>query len=170
MESPIRFLFSDIKAGDLGDDKIVTTPEDCQLRVYLIDYPDINEKKFYNRLLSFLKKESSLSGYIDDGSIILELNVHRFIEGGTVDLADDRNQEFVNKIIENSWIYSKRKLKTSAFLGGTDFFAFNNYGDTPAIVFGPGGGNCHAADEYVNVKDLMDISKIYAGLIYDYCC
>jgi len=27
------------------------------------------------------------------------------------------------------------------------------------------GGNIHAPDEYVNLKDLLDLSKIYAGLI-----
>jgi acetylornithine deacetylase len=65
---------------------------------------------------------------------------------------------------------ANRKLKTGAALGGTDFFAFNNYGNTPCIVLGPGGGNLHAADEYVELVDVLDLSKIFAATIYDYCC
>ena len=63
-----------------------------------------------------------------------------------------------------------RSLKTSAALGGTDFFAFNNYGNTPCIVLGPGGGNLHSANEYVELNDLLDLAKIFAALIYDFCC
>ena len=82
----------------------------------------------------------------------------------------DSNKEFINKIVENGKKLANRKLKISAMLGGTDLFAFSNYGNTPVVVLGPGGGNCHTSDEYVNLNDLLDLSKIYAAIIYDYCC
>ena len=169
IDKPIKFLFSDIKAGEIGPDKMLTTPEECLIRVYTMNYPDISEVKFTNMMLSFLEKYPDIYKYIENGSIIF-IKKYRFIEGGAFDLTVSGNKEFINKIIENSEKLANRELNISAMLGGTDFFAFSNYGDTPVVVLGPGGENCHAPDEYVNLKDLIDLSKIYAGLIYDYCC
>ena len=175
MEKPIKFLFSDIKAGEIDPNRVLTTPEECLLRVYLENYPDVDEDKFTNMILSFLKRYSDIGKYIENKSIVIQTSrvcegKHRFIEGGDFNLDVDDNKEFINKIIENGEKLANRELGVSAMLGGTDFFAFSNYSNTPVIVLGPGGGNCHAADEYVNLEDLWDLSKIYAGLIYDYCC
>ncbi len=169
IDNPMKFLFSDIKAGEIGPDKILTTPEECLVRIYMMNYPDVNKSKFNDMMLSFLKNYPDIYKYIEDGSIIFS-EEYRFIEGGNLDSTINSNKEFINKITKNGKDLANRKLNISAMLGGTDFFAFSNYGNTPVIVFGPGGGNCHAADEYVNLKDLVDLSKIYAGLIYDYCC
>jgi len=175
VDNPIRFLFSDIKAGEIDPNKVFTVPEECLLRVYLENYPDVDEDEFTNMLLSFLRKYPSINKYIDNKSIAIQASRvyggrHRFIEGGDFNLDMDYNKKFINRIIENGRRLANRKLNISAMLGGTDFFAFSNYSSTPVIVLGPGGGNCHSADEYVNLKDLLDLSKIYAGLIYDYCC
>jgi len=169
IDKPIRFLFSDIKAGEIGPDKILTTPEECLIRIYMMGYPDVNKDKFTDMMLSFLKNYPDIYKYIKDGSIIFSEG-HRFIEGGNLDLTLDNNKEFIGKVVGNGKKMANRELKISAMLGGTDFFAFSNYSNTSVIVLGPGGGNCHAPDEYVNLKDLIDLSKIYAGLIYDYCC
>jgi len=169
IEKPINFLFSDIIAGDIAPDKIITNPEECKIRAYLMNYSDVNRDDFMNMMLAFIKKNPSLENYIKNGIIVFE-DKHRFIEGGDLNLAIPKNKKFIQSIVENGKKMAKKELKTSAALGGTDFFAFNNYGHTPVVVLGPGGGNLHAADEYVNLSDLIDLSKIYAGLIYDYCC
>jgi len=169
IDKPMRFLFSDIKAGEIGPDKILTTPEECLVRMYMMNYPDVNKSKFNDMMLSFLKNYPDIYKYIEDGSIIFS-EEYRFIEGGNLDLTVDDNKEFLNKIIKNGEELVNKKLEISAMLGGTDFFAFSNYSNTPVVVLGPGGGNCHAPDEYVNLEDLLDLSKIYAGLIYDYYC
>lgn len=171
IDKPINFLFSDIKAGEIGPDKILTTPEECLIRVYTMNYPDISKVKFTNMMLSFLEKYPDIYKYIENGSIIfIKKERNRFIEGGSIDFTIDNNKKFINRILKNGKELASRKLEISAVLGGSDFFAFSNYGNTPVVELGPGGKNCHAPNEYVNLKDLIDLSKIYAGLIYDYCC
>lgn len=169
IDKPIKFLFSDIKAGEIAPDKIITTPEECLIRIYMMNYPDKSKDKFTDMMITFLKNYPDIYRYIENGSIVFG-EKNRFIEGGDFNLAVDDNKEFINKIVENGKRLINRDLNISAMLGGTDFFAFSNYGNTPVVVFGPGGGNCHAADEYVNLKDILDLSKIYAGLIFEYCC
>lgn len=172
---PIRFLFSDIVAGRVDPSVPFRNPENCYLRIYLMNYPDICRDEFMNMLFSFLEKFTELSENIRNGSITIRPaqtigGYHRFIEGGSFDLSIDTNKKFIADIIDNGKKLTGRELRISAMLGGTDFFAFSNYGYTPVIVLGPGGGNCHGADEYVNFQDLVDLAKIYAGVIYDYCC
>ena len=169
IDKPIKFLFSDIKAGEIGCDKIITIPKECLLRIYTMNYPDVGEDKFTDMMFLFLKKYPDIYKYFENGQLSF-IKKYRFVEGGNFDLNVDDNKEFINKIIKNGEELVNKKLEINAMLGGSDFFAFSNYGNTPVVVLGPGGGNCHAADEYVNLEDLLDLSKIYAALIYDYCC
>jgi len=53
---------------------------------------------------------------------------------------------------------------------GTDAGALIRYGNTPAVVFGPGpGGTAHKANEYVDVEKLIETTKIIACTILDWC-
>jgi acetylornithine deacetylase len=169
ISKPMNFLFSDIIAGEIGPDKILTTPLECNLRIYLMNYPEVGEKQFTDMLFDFLKRYPEIHKSIESGGIVFS-NSNRFIEGGDFDLGIDKNKEFIYKIFSYGKELTCRDLKLSAALGGTDFFTFSNYGNTPVVVFGPGGGNLHAADEYVELRDLVDLTKIYANIIYDYCC
>ena len=169
IKKPFNFLFSDVAAGEIGPDKIMTTPGCCISRIYIMNYPDKNNMEFDLMLLSFLSNYPELKKAIDK-KIIQILDYSRLIEGGEIDLKNKKNKKIIESIKKNSLNLANRKLKTGAALGGTDFFAFNNYGNTPCIVLGPGGGNLHAADEYVELRDLIDLSKIFAATIYDNCC
>lgn len=169
MKTPFNFLFSDIEAGKIGPDKIMTTPDRCLVRIYIMNYPDIENDKFDSMLVSFLKQNTLIEEALEKELLKIE-DYSRFIEGGEMNLGIEKNKAIVQSIQDNAKIFTNRKLELGAALGGTDFFAFSNYGNTPCIVLGPGGGNLHSADEYVEVRDIVDLSKIFAGLIYDTCC
>jgi acetylornithine deacetylase len=169
IKKPFNFLFSDIEAGEIGPDKILTTPGRCIARIYIMNYPDINNKRFDSMLLTFLNSYPEIKKALKEKIITIE-DYSRFIEGGEIDLKDKNIKKFIKNIRENAKLITGRNLNISAALGGTDFFAFNNYGNTPCIVLGPRGGNLHAADEYVELRDLLDLSKVFSSLIYDYCC
>ncbi len=47
---------------------------------------------------------------------------------------------------------------------------FLNKAGIPTVLLGPGAGNtCHAANEYVEIKEMVDAAKIYALMIADWC-
>lgn len=166
---PFNFQFSDIIAGEIGPDKVMKAPGQCLARIYTMDYPDINNEEFDSRLISFLNKYPHIRRALNEKIIQIE-DGSRFIEGGQLNLKDKNIKAIIDNIEKNAKSLAGRSLKTSAALGGTDFFAFNNYGNTPCIVLGPGGGNLHSANEYVELNDLLDLAKIFAALIYDFCC
>lgn len=49
-----------------------------------------------------------------------------------------------------------------------DGFIFNLHSPTPVVVLGPRGGNAHAPDEWVDVDDLVALTKTYALTIADW--
>ena len=51
---------------------------------------------------------------------------------------------------------------------GTDGRMFTEFGDTPALVFGP-GTSAHCPDEFLRVNDLMEYTKMLAAIIIDWC-
>jgi acetylornithine deacetylase len=170
IEKPMNFMFSSIKAGEIGIDKINCFPAECRSVVYVLNYPEKDNKTFNDELFSFLKKYPEFRENMEDDTIVFREEHHRLIEGGDTDIASEKNKAFIDSLIENGKNLAHREFKIGAATFGTDFFSFSNYGNTPVVVFGPGGDNVHAADEYVILQDLIDLSKTFAALIYDFCC
>ena len=50
-----------------------------------------------------------------------------------------------------------------------DSFMFNLHSDTPALIWGPKGANAQAPDEYVEIDALMDLVKMYALTMIEWC-
>jgi acetylornithine deacetylase len=46
----------------------------------------------------------------------------------------------------------------------SDLAIYADVGNMPSIMFGPRGGNLHAPDEWVEVSDILDLTRIYATL------
>jgi acetylornithine deacetylase/succinyl-diaminopimelate desuccinylase family protein len=61
------------------------------------------------------------------------------------------------------------KLEPLGASGSNDTSYLTNLAHVPAIAFGPGGGNAHAPNEWVDVETLVTFAKIY-GLIMLYIC
>jgi acetylornithine deacetylase len=45
----------------------------------------------------------------------------------------------------------------------------NGYGGCPAVIYGPGGANAHGADEYMDIADLIRVTKVLVAAILDWC-
>ncbi len=54
--------------------------------------------------------------------------------------------------------------------GAADIRFMNQYGNTPTVIFGPGmTEQMHANNEWVNIDDLIDSTRILAHTILDWC-
>jgi succinyl-diaminopimelate desuccinylase len=59
----------------------------------------------------------------------------------------------------------RRPTKFMVSTGFNDMHYFAQVRKIPTLGYGPGGRNCHAVDERVRIKDLVDSAKIYADLL-----
>lgn len=53
--------------------------------------------------------------------------------------------------------------------GGSDLRCLTKYAQTPAFIFGPGGGGFHGVDEFLDLDELINVTKILALTILDWC-
>lgn len=168
-DKPIFFISTGIQSGELGPEKLFTTPSICKLNIAIRNYYGINEEEFDNQLFDFLSNYPDILKEIENKNINFE-KYYRYLPGSRYNFDSDKNKYYINKLIEEGKFSINKKIpETGADLGG-DLFMFNDYSSTPAVCFGPGGANAHAADEYVNVDDLVNLSKIFSLFIYDCCC
>ena len=63
----------------------------------------------------------------------------------------------------------KVSLKPAADRGTTDTRLFELYHDIPGTCFGPDGAGSHAADEYVDLRSLRDVTKVIAAFVLGWC-
>lgn len=57
----------------------------------------------------------------------------------------------------------------SPFGADMRFFPLYAKPPIPCFMYGAGGGNMHGVDEYVNIDDVIDLTKIFAMTILDWC-
>jgi acetylornithine deacetylase len=50
-----------------------------------------------------------------------------------------------------------------------DLFAFQKYGNTPGVIFGPVGGNLHGPDEWVEIESLKKVTLSLMDFIRTWC-
>jgi acetylornithine deacetylase len=50
-----------------------------------------------------------------------------------------------------------------------DMYVFHMLTRTPAVLWGPGGGNAHAADEYVEIDSLIAAAKVLLVFVHRWC-
>lgn len=168
-DKPIFFICPGIRSGEVGPEKLFTTPSLCKLNISIRNYYGISEKEFEDQLFDFLNNYSDISEELENKNIVFK-KYYRYLPGSEYNFDTNNNKFYLTKLIEAGKRYCNRKLIEIGSDFGGDLFMFNDYSNTPAVFFGPGGANAHSGDEYVNIDDLIDISKIYAALIYDCCC
>lgn len=79
-----------------------------------------------------------------------------------------KNEEVVERLLSNATEVLKRKPKIAGAGPWNDAWMLVTR-DIPTVAgFGPDGGNAHAADEFVDLASLKDVTKIYARTVVEY--
>ena len=64
---------------------------------------------------------------------------------------------------------ARREPVVTGKVGASDSRILKNVGGIPTLEFGPGGGNGHAADEYVCLSEYIQAIHVLAAFIVDWC-
>ena len=169
-KKPISFACNAIRAGNMNINALPEVPSSCVFRVVVRNYNDKYDEESFNQMMfDFLNKYKDIKRNIDNSNITF-IKRYRFFPGTKHRFDGGNNKKHLDQLIKLSQFVLNKKVKVAGSQFASDMFLFSNYSKTPAIIFGPGGGNEHSADEYVNMEDIVDLSKIFALLIYKHCC
>lgn len=118
--------------------------------------PEETAEEAERELIDFVRKaEKEIKG--------LKANVK--VRGKFDPALTDPNTEFVKTVVNVASEVLKEKPRTTVCIGGLDTRYFQSKG-VKAVTYGPGVlGAAHIANEYVEIKDLLTMAKIYVRMV-----
>ena len=78
------------------------------------------------------------------------------------------NTSLVNHFAETVAAVLGKPPRVCGIEGPCDMFVFHEFG-IPAILWGPGGGNVHMSDEYVEIDSLVESTKALLAFVCQWC-
>ncbi|NVM19392.1 MAG: ArgE/DapE family deacylase [Candidatus Lokiarchaeota archaeon] len=152
---------SHINIGQIhGGNKITTVPDKCLLQCSINTIPEQDIENIKNRILDFVEGLIKQDPYskID---VRIPISMEPFVIDGKSEFA---------KAVKNSFkkVY-KEERDFILFMPSTDAHWFQER-DIETILIGTGrnDNNCHAADEFVYIDDLLNTTKLYALTVLNY--
>ncbi|MHA1898610.1 MAG: M20 family metallopeptidase, partial [Promethearchaeota archaeon] len=163
--------FNIIKAGN----KINVIPDICDLGIDMRTLPGINTQDLITSIVNYAAKLNYRvkvpEGYINPlendkkiskRPIDIEIEIISSHEGSYV----STDTEFF-KTLSNSFEAVFRRRSAYFFApGGSDAAHLRSAGVKNVLLFGPGGGNAHSANEFVNIDQLINCAKTYLLTAY----
>lgn len=166
------FGVNQIQAGS----QVNVIPDKCQLKIDCRVLPGVNTQDIFDSFADYMTKLGYRIEFPDpytnsqsSNSKIMERPVDARIEiisndpGTFVEPEGNKYVEILADSFENIF-------RTNAVYffapGSTDGTHMRKAGMKNVIVFGPGGGNAHSANEFVFVEDLIRCTKVYLLTAY----
>lgn len=162
--NPRTVILDKFQAGDLEPGGNIGIPDQAWFTVFINTLPGFTEEM----------TDREFNDFIDD---IVDKNKALFPQNPQVTgnlrylcpIEMDRDHQSIHALVKASKEFGLNNPAVTGAKFACDGYIFDQYFHTPAVVFGPRGGNAHAQDEYVLVEDLILLTKIYLRFILDWC-
>jgi acetylornithine deacetylase len=138
-------------------------PETAYFEFWIEIPPGVTEDGLRSELNEVVEKTTQVTPALQRVSTRWELRT-RFLPGSTM---SEENPVF-KLLTRNLESLTGQPPSHEPAPFACDGFVFNLHSPTPVVIFGPRGGNAHAPDEWVDVEDLVTLTKTYALTIADW--
>jgi acetylornithine deacetylase len=153
-----------IKAGYTPLSLFDRSPASCEIDVWIQCYPDTTEKELLADFTQFYETYAAQDPLLRHAEYQIQTLI-RFLPGSYIPkghLGLSVIEQVYNALEGEAPI-----VKAAPF--ACDAFMFNHLSETPAIIWGPKGGNAHAPDEYIEIDSFLLLIQGYAGLMIEWC-
>lgn len=163
-QNPRTLIVDKIQAGDLDPGGNIGIPDEAWVSFFVNTLPGFTEEMLDKEINDFI------AGVVKEHKDVFADNpcvqgVSRYLWPHEL----DPGHPAVSQLVEASKAGRMEDIVVTGAKFACDGFIFNNYFNTPTIVFGPRGGNAHAQDEFVLVDDLVLLTKIYLYFVLKWC-
>ena len=138
-------------------------PETAWVEFWIEIPPGVTEDELRSELEEVVAKRTEITPALQRVSTRWEQRT-RFLPGSTM----SEDNPIFKLLATNLESVTGRPAEHIPAPFACDGFIFNLHSPTPVVVFGPRGGNAHAPDEWVNIEDLITLTKTYALTIADW--
>lgn len=161
---PVPVWITKIHYGGWGTTEPITLPTLCRIEMYWQTMPGEQQQEIEEEFSRWL--DSLCSERPDLFSVRPEIEFPiRWLPGSAIDGGTALVQELADTYKEATGCAAEIR----GIGGPCDMFVFHQHFLTPAVLFGPSGGNTHAPDEWVDVDSAMLTAEVLARFICRWC-
>ena len=170
--NPPRFYESDpglptyiqqVTGGGATLAESIGSPAECTLSLWIEEHPGMDAETHRRNFIGFI------NAYLERTPVLMECTRSICSSSGSFREAGStrrtRSSTAWNAVFESAGL----AFHMDGAKFACDTYVFNLHSPTPALTLGPRGGNAHAADEFVLVEDVIDLTRVYARAILDWC-
>jgi acetylornithine deacetylase len=162
--NPISLSIEQLKAGEIGVPGAFGLPVDCWASVSFRVFPGTTEEDFKKEFFEFIHTTVDKEPSLKRNPPVITEEAH-FLRPHEI----PENHPIMEEISRSCELATRKKADREGAPFACDAYLFDHYGNMPTVIYGPGGDNAHGPDEYVNIKDLISLCKIYAITILNWC-
>lgn len=161
---PVPVWVTKIHYGGWGPREPVTIPSRCRIEMYWQAMPGEKREAIEEEMLAWL--ESLVVERPDLFPVKPEVEFPiRWLPGSAIDPKND----LVTGLAQTYAQVTGSQPEVQGIAGPCDMFVFHQHFNTPAVLFGPKGGNTHAPDEWVDLDSVQLTSEVLARFICRWC-
>lgn len=159
-QHPINLNIGIIKGGDWPS----TVPGMAEFHCRLSFFPDRSYSDTCRQVLKAINHAAEKDPWLSKHPPVVEFYGFRS-EGHVL----NENMPILSTLGECHQDLFGKAIASEYSTGTTDVHVFHFFGQSQATCYGPVAENIHAANERVNIKSLIDTSKIYALFLAKWC-
>lgn len=153
-----KVVITKVKAGDVREHGQLGSPMDAFVECSVQTYPGEDKQDILLALTGFIKERFLHLAEVDIRPM------YNYVAPGST----DKNGEGVTVLKACAEQYMEDVSVTAAPFP-CDFFAYEQYGNMPGVIFGPVGGNLHAPNEWVDIESIIALTKTIMQMIVRWC-
>jgi len=155
--------YTTVNVGKInGGTKINVVPGTSEIEVDFRVIPEHSLDEIYNRVKSKIEK-------LENEDPDMKILVERILDFETVPTITEEDSPLIEEIQKANLEVNGMRLPVVGMLGQADTRWFNKNG-IPGINFGPGtnDNNLHGYDEFMDIENLIQTTKVLAVLVRNY--
>lgn len=153
-----KMVVTKVKAGEVKPHGQLSAPMDAWIEVSVQTYPGETPASVLEELEGFIQT------HMDPSASCRIVPLYHYVEPADT----PPNHPGVLEVAGCARKYIP-DVQVSCAPFPCDLFAFQKYGNTPGVIFGPVGGNLHGPDEWVDIQSLEKVTLTVADFIRAWC-
>jgi acetylornithine deacetylase len=161
---PVPVWVTKVSAGGWGTNVPITVPAEARVELYYQLMPGEEEVKVKEELFAWLDEmvADKLNDFAGRPSLTFP---YRFLPASEIPI-DSPIIQALNRCVQR---VTGSAAEVRPLPAPSDLFTVQRDFNLQGIHFGPRGGGAHAADEYVELEDLITVIKAITLLALDWC-
>jgi acetylornithine deacetylase len=152
-----------VSGGGCSYGEATGAPPECSLVVWVEEEPGVSEADHRAAFVSGVNERLKGHGAFSDGLLPEYRPTIRYIPGSRT------GADGLTEALSGAFRSCGLAFRAAGVPLACDSYMFNLYFGTPALTLGPRGGNAHAADEFVELDDVVSLVKVFVHTALEWC-